>query len=42
MAQNENMITTVNPNRNHENKLKKKEHERENNLRGAENKVERT
>ncbi|QCE15135.1 hypothetical protein DEO72_LG11g2144 [Vigna unguiculata] len=34
MAQNENGITTVNPNRNRENKLEKKEHEWKNNLHG--------
>ena len=42
MVQNENGITTVNPNRNHENKLEKKEHERKNNLHGVENEVELT
>ena len=40
VAQNENEITTVNPNRNHENKLEKKKHEQKNNLRGAEIEVE--
>jgi len=42
MAQNENEITTVNPNKNHENKLEKKEHEQKNNLCGTENEVELT
>jgi len=42
VAYNENGITMVNPNRNHENKLEKKERERKNNLRGAENEVELT
>jgi len=40
MAQNENEVTTMNPNTNHENKLEKKECERKNNLRRAENEVE--
>jgi len=42
VAHNENGVTTVNPNRNHENKLEKKEYELQNNLCGAKNEVELT
>jgi len=40
VTQNENRVTAVNPNRNHKNKLEKKEYEIQNNLREVESEVE--